>query len=146
MAGHKGKYKPKNPQKYKGDIQNIVWRSTWELRLMKYLDLSSSILWWNSESVIIPYISPVDGKTHRYFPDFLICAKTKDGNTKKILIEVKPKAQTKPPQKRSRKTQKYLNEVKTYSVNQAKWKSALNYCKKRGWEFSIMTEDTLGKF
>lgn len=141
---YSGRFTPKNPGKYVGDYKNIIYRSSWEARVMDWLDRNENIISWASEELVIPYKSPIDGKFHRYFPDFLIKTKTKDGNTKTILIEVKPKYQTKPPQPQQRITKKYLTEVKNWGVNEAKWKAAIEYCKDRMWEFKIVTEDDLG--
>ncbi len=111
---------------------------------MDYLDRNPDIVSWNSEETVIPYKSPVDGKWHRYFPDFLVKSKTKDGKFKTLMIEVKPKKQTLPPEPRKRITKQYITEVSTYGVNQAKWKAAVEYCADRNWEFMLMTEDHLG--
>ena len=141
---YKGKFKIKNPKKYKGNPTNIIYRSLMELRFMKWCDTSEKILTWNSEEVIIPYISPIDNKRHRYFPDFLI--QTEKGWT---LIEVKPQVQTKPPKKlivenlTLKKKRRYVNAVQTWLVNEAKWKAAEQVCKKKGWKFQIMTEKQL---
>ena len=141
---YKGRYTPKNPKKYKGDYHNIVYRSLWERKFMVYCDNSDNILEWGSEEIIIPYLSPWDGKLHRYFPDFYIKVKQASGNIKKFIIEVKPKKQTKPPKPVSRKTKRWLNEVKTYSINEAKWKSASEWCSDNDMEFKILTEEELG--
>jgi hypothetical protein len=94
--------------------------------------------------LIIPYVSPVDKRYHRYFPDFLVKYKDKNGVQKTMLIEVKPDNQTKPPPIPKRKTKRFIQEVMTYGVNQAKWKAAEEYCLDRGWEFRVLTEDHLG--
>ena len=141
---YKGRYTPKNPKKYKGDYHNIIYRSSWERKFMVYCDNSDNILEWGSEEIIIPYLSPWDGKLHRYFPDFYIKVKQAKGNIKKFIIEVKPKKQTKPPKPVSRKTKRWLNEVKTYSINEAKWKHAKKWCENNNMEFKILTEDELG--
>ena len=141
---YKGRYTPKNPKKYKGDYHNIVYRSLWERKFMVYCDNSDNILEWGSEEIIIPYLSPWDGKLHRYFPDFYIKVKQSSGNIKKFVIEVKPKKQTKPPKPVHRKTKKWLSEVKTYGINEAKWKSAKEWCEGNDMEFKILTEDELG--
>ena len=141
---YKGRYTPKNPKKYKGDYHNIVYRSLWERKFMVYCDNSDNILEWGSEEIIIPYLSPWDGKLHRYFPDFYIKVKQASGNIKKFIIEVKPKKQTRPPEPVQRKTKRWLNEVKTYSINEAKWKSASEWCSNNDMEFKILTEDELG--
>tara|TARA_Y100000004_G_scaffold197162_1_gene270125 strand:+ start:506 stop:949 length:444 start_codon:yes stop_codon:yes gene_type:complete len=141
---YKGRYIPKNPRKYKGDPHNIIYRSLWERKFMVYCDNNSSIIEWGSEEIIIPYISPWDNRRHRYFPDFYIKARQADGSLKKMIIEVKPKVQCSPPKEPKRKTKKYLNEVKTWSINEAKWKYATEWCKNNDMEFVIINEDHLG--
>lgn len=143
MAFKQGFFKPKNPAKYKGDATQIVYRSGWELRLMSYFDMHEDVIWWSSEEKIIPYRSPVDNKIHRYFPDFLINIKNKEGKTETVMIEVKPKSQTKEPKRPSKVTKKYINEIFTYGVNQNKWKAAEEFCADRGWRFMIMTEEEI---
>ena len=143
MAFKQGFFKPRNPTKYKGDPTKIVYRSGWELRLMSHFDTHEDVIWWSSEEKIIPYRSPVDNKIHRYFPDFLINIKNKEGKTETVMIEVKPKSQTKEPKRPSKVTKKYINEVFTYGVNQTKWRAAEEYCADRGWRFMIMTEDEI---
>lgn len=141
MAEYKqGFFKPTNPKKYRGDASNIVYRSGWEREVMRWCDTTESVIGWNSEEIIIPYISPIDNRTHRYFVDFYVEAKGTDGNIKVMLIEVKPAAQTKQPNTQKRQTKKYLTEVMTWGVNQAKWDAATKYCKSKGWEFVILTE------
>jgi len=142
---YKGYYKPKNPSKYLGDPTNIVYRSSWELQCMVYFDKNDNILKWGSEEVVIPYRSPLDNRVHRYFVDFVIKVRTADNTTETHLIEVKPFRQTNPPEIRKRKTKKYLNEVTTYLVNEAKWKAATEFCKDRRWKFQIITENELGR-
>ena len=141
---YKGRYNPKNPRKYKGNPHNIIYRSLWERKLMVYCDTSTSIIEWGSEEIIIPYLSPWDNRRHRYFPDFYIKAQQSAGSLKKMIIEVKPKVQCSPPKEPKRKTRRYLNEVKTWSINEAKWKYATEWCKNNGMEFVIINEDHLG--
>ena len=138
---YKGRYFPTNPKKYKGNPNQIIYRSLWERKVMVYCDKNDAIIEWGSEEVIVPYISPWDGKLHRYFPDFYMKVRQADGS-KKFIDEVKPKAETKEPVKnRKRKTRKWFGEVKNWGINQAKWKSAQEYCKDQGMEFKIFTED-----
>jgi hypothetical protein len=111
---------------------------------MDWLDRNPDVIAWGSEELTVPYKSPVDGRFHRYFPDFLIKLRTRDSKLKTLMIEVKPKKQTQPPKQQTRKTKQYINEVTTWGVNQAKWKAANEYCADRGWEFRILTEDHLG--
>ena len=141
---YKGRYTPKNPKKYKGNPYNVIYRSLWERKFMVYCDHSESIIEWGSEEVVIPYKSPWDGRIHRYFPDFYIKIKTNEGTTKKLIVEIKPKKQTKAPKEPERKTKRYLNEVRTWGVNSSKWRYATEWCKDNGMEFKILTEDDLG--
>ena len=140
---YKGTFKPKNPTKYNGNANNIIYRSLWELRVMKYLDDHPEVIWWASEELIIPYYNPIDNKKHRYFPDFVAKMKRKDGTVMTYVIEVKPEIQTKKPEQK-RKTKRYIQESMTYIVNQSKWKAATEFCKDHGWEFKIITEKHLG--
>ena len=140
----KSKYKPSNPQKYKGDYNNIICRSTWERKFCRWCDLNESIISWGSEEFFIPYVSPVDNRVHRYFPDFIIKLKEQSGKVKTYVIEVKPKKQTVPPVKKTRVTKSFIHETKTYAENQAKWKAAKEWCDDRLLEFKIITEDELG--
>ena len=139
---YKGIYKPYNHKKYLGNPSNIIYRSLWERKFMVYCDQSTHILEWASEEISIPYVSPIDRKRHKYYPDFYIKYKTRDGKIKKSLIEVKPKKQTQKPT--NKKTKSYISESKTWVVNQAKWAAAEEFCKDHLWEFKIMTEDDLG--
>ena len=139
---YKGRYFPSNPKKYKGNPNQIIYRSLWERKVMVYCDKNDAILEWGSEEIIVPYLSPWDGRIHRYFPDFYMKVRQADGSTKKFIIEVKPKSQCKQPIKNpKRRTTKWFNEVKTFAINQAKWKSAKEFCKDKGMEFKIFTED-----
>ena len=140
---YKGKFTPKNPLKYRGNPSNIIYRSSWELRVMKYLDDNPSVIWWASEELPIPYYSPVDKKKHRYFPDFISKMKLKDGKVMTYIIEVKPDRETRPPTQK-KKTKRFIQESITYVINECKWKAATEFCKDHGWEFKILTEKDLG--
>ena len=141
---YKGKYRPNNPLKYKGDYRNIIYRSLWELKFMKYCDSNQNILEWGSEEFWLPYRSPLDNKVHRYFPDFYIKVRETTGKINKMVIEVKPKRQCIEPKRPKKKTKGYIYEVREYARNQAKWKAAKSYCLDRGYEFKILTENELG--
>jgi hypothetical protein len=146
MAHYKqGLFKPVNPKKYIGDPTNIVYRSGWEKRVMDWLDNNINVIRWASEEIVIPYVSPIDNKVHRYFTDFYVEAVGRDGETRKMILEVKPKAQTQEPKRPQRTTKRYITEVMTYGVNQAKWKAAEDYCRHKGWEFRLITETELFK-
>lgn len=145
MTFQQGRFIPKNPMKYKGNnLNDIRFRSGWERKAMVHFDINPNILEWASESVVIPYISPIDAKKHRYFPDFYVKLKQKDGIIKTFIFEVKPYAQTKEPVKKTRSSKRYLYEVFTWGVNSAKWQAAMEYCDHMGWEFRILSESDLG--
>ena len=142
---YNGKYYPRYPKKYKGDPTNIVYRSLWERKFMNYCDLTENVSEWQSEEFWIPYRSPIDNRVHRYFPDFYIKYKDSSGKRRSVVIEVKPKSQTKmQPQNPKKRTKSWAYSVRTYAVNQAKWKAAREFCKDRNIEFKIMTEHELG--
>lgn len=143
-ATYKGKYKVTNRTKYRGDAQDVVYRSSWELKFMKWCDQNPSVLEWGSETVVIPYKSPVDNKIHRYFVDFYIKVLSQDGTVSRYLVEIKPEKFTKPPDIPKRKTRKFIEEVFQYGTNQAKWKAANEFCMDRNMKFLVLTESDLG--
>jgi hypothetical protein len=141
---YKGIFKPSYSEKYIGDYKNIIYRSLWELKFMNYCDRNENIIKWSSEEISIPYISPIDNRIHRYYPDFFIKYKDSDGIIKESLIEIKPKRQVKGPKIAKKVNQKQLYEMKEFAKNQAKWKAAEEFCSDRKWSFQILTEDNLG--
>lgn len=156
MAGNRylqGYYKPKHPEKYMGDINNIIYRSSLELKVLTWLDSNKNIIKYASEEFWIPYEHPYDKRPNglpriaRYFPDFFVQGLDKNGKTKHIVIEVKPESQVLKPQKTPRKKEKtFLNEEATWNINMAKWDAATKYCLERGFEFKVLTDkDIKGK-
>jgi len=140
-----GLYRPNNPKKYKGNPTTIVYRSSWEQKFMKFCDRTNSIIEWGSEEYIIPYRCPTDGKRHRYYPDFYIKVRKKDGTYAKYIIEIKPKKQTKPPyDHKDKRTSAYKKACLTFAKNRAKWDAAEDYCSDRQMGFLILTEENLG--
>jgi len=135
----KGKFQPKHPTKYKGNPTNIIFRSKWEADVFRFCDMNPDIVKWSSEEIVIPYVSPLDGRVHRYFPDIWIQKTDKSC----AIIEIKPFKQTLEPEIPKKKTRAFLNEAATYVVNQAKWKAASEYCKDRNWKFILMTENEI---
>jgi hypothetical protein len=140
---YSGKFIPKNRQKYVGDPNNIIYRSSWELKFMKYCDDTKSVIQWGSEELIIPYYSPVDKKVRRYYPDFYMKVISSNGEIKKYLIEIKPERFTQPPKQPKRKTKSYLSEVNQYITNLSKWEAAREFCSDHNWEFLVITEKHL---
>ena len=145
MRYKQGIYKVKNKDKYVG-VKDPRYMSSWELDVFKYMDISTAVIKWGAEVVIIPYYSPADEKNRRYMVDLYIEYKTRTGQIRKELVEVKPFAQTQPPMKKGRKSKTtFLREVYTYNVNAAKWAAATDYAKKRGMVFRIITENDIYK-
>lgn len=135
---YSGKYKPKNPAKYKGDPSNVVFRSMWERYCFVWLDDNPTIVSWSSEETVIPYFYEVDKRYHRYFIDLKFTTTANET----FIVEIKPHKETEPP-KRPDKTKRYLNEAMTFVKNQNKWKAAENFAKDNGWKFMIWTEKEL---
>ena len=140
---YKGKYSVKNASKYVGDSTKVIYRSLWERRFMVFCDTNKQVKSWSSETIVVPYVSPVDNKVHRYFVDFIVNYVDKTGEERISLIEIKPKRQCKEPPKRKKITRSYLNECKRWSINKAKWEHARAFATKRGWDFKILTEKEL---
>lgn len=137
---NQGIFKPKNISKYKGSSP-IIYRSGLELKYMRWLDENRHIVSWGSESVVLPYVKPTDGKIHKYFLDFNFRIKDKQGNIKKFIVEVKPAKQCNPPKKTGRKKPTTLiKEQITYATNCSKWEAAKQWAKKNGYNFIIVTE------
>lgn len=145
MAGYPTpkKFTPKNRHKYKGDSTNIIARSSWETRVFRWLDELSFCVEWGSETTVIPYISPIDGKPHRYFTDLYIKFRQPDGAIKTFLVEIKPLAQC-DYKAGKRKTKALLEQHMVVAVNHAKWEAAKEYARRRGWEFKVITEKDIG--
>ena len=141
---YQGKYRVSFPRKYKGDPKNVIYRSSWEYKFMKWCDITPTVSEWGSEEMYVWYRSPIDNRPHRYFPDFYIKVKETTGAIKKYIIEIKPKKQCMEPKVKKRKTKGYIYEVYEYAKNQAKWKAAREFCKDRMWEFKVLTEEELG--
>lgn len=140
-----GKYTPVNPKKYQGNVNNIVFRSSLELVAFKFCDTNSGIVKWSSEETVIPYISPVDGRTHRYFMDLKVWTRREGQEELQVtLIEIKPKDQIKQPKKTpNMKESTFNNAMRTWLVNSAKWEATRELCAKKNWKFIIWTEEHL---
>lgn len=148
---HKGKFKPKNPLKYKGDPDKIIYRSAMELKFMNYLDQHPGVKEWASEEFHIPYLSPLDNKIHRYFPDIWCKIENKDGKVETIVVEIKMEKenamlQENFPQRGKKLMRYYLREVARWGVNDAKFKAAKDFCEDRGWKFQVVTENDLNMY
>ena len=141
----KGLFRPRHPAKYRGDVNNIVYRSSWEESVKTFLEYNTTIESWGSEIIAIPYRKPTTGRIHKYYPDFWVKYKNKDGNIVQEVIEVKPEKETRQPTTvgKTKKTQLY--EAITWSINTSKWKSAKLFCDKYNMKFRILTERQIFK-
>ncbi|WEM33265.1 head completion protein [Escherichia phage EJP2] len=133
-----GVYNITNIKKYTSNNPPI-YRSSWERDVMISLDMNPAVIEWSVEPFSIPYCHPIDGKVHQYFPDFYVRFIGPDGKEKAQLIEVKPYKQC------FMETAKSKKEKLTVAINQAKWMYTLDFCKKNGLEFKLITEKDLYK-
>ena len=140
-----GWFVPRNPEKYRGDVTKIRYMSSWELKCDEFLDNSTSVLEWSSEELVIPYLKPTDGKVHRYFPDYWVKYRNRDGEIIEEVWEIKPSKEVSPPTRRGKRKKQQLYEQLTHAINIAKWKQAQAFCNQRGWKFRILTEKELFK-
>lgn len=135
-----GYYTPRNPDKYIGDLTKIRYMSSYELETHQFFDNNPNVIRWGSEPIAIPYVKPTDGRIHKYYPDYYVEFKDKDGNIKREMIEVKPLAQTQTP----RGNRKHiLYEQVTHAVNIAKWQACQDWCRQHGVMFRIVTEKSI---
>ena len=144
-----GKYEPRNPEKYIGDIHNIIYRSSWEHRFCTYCDTNELILKWSSEPIAIDYYNPLDKKDHKYNVDFYIKVLKESGEEQDWIIEIKPEKQTKKPIYEGvntlSKLKSYNRNMQIWITNQAKFKAAKEWALKRGFKFGVIDENFLFK-
>lgn len=152
---NQGKFTPRHPEKYRGNVENITFRSSWELEYNRFLDNNKNVLEWSSEEIAIPYVKPTTKRVHRYFPDYWIKYVNKKGEIVQEIIEIKPAKEASnalfliehnfksmpPSRSKNPKTRTY--EQLTTLINAAKWKAALNFCHKYGMKFRVVTENQL---
>lgn len=134
----KGSFVPQNPSKYIGSTSNIMYRSSWELSMMLFLDKHPNVVGWSSEGLSIPYKNPLTGRWTMYIPDFLVVFVDKDGNQRCEVIEIKPLKETPTFEGRVSQQTRLVQ-----AINAAKWQAAAIYCVKRGWNFRVATEQQL---
>lgn len=135
--GTKGRFMPKFPDKYVGDVNNIVFRSKWELRFMEFCDNNIMITKWGSEEIRIPYIKPTTKKIHHYYPDFFIIYQDATGKMIKEIIEIKPLKEVALTKKSS------TYDKVAIAINEAKWEAAKQFCAKHNMIFRVLTEKSL---
>lgn len=137
MAAARGRFIPKNPAKYVGNVGNVVFRSSWELKFFQWLDSNDAIIRWGSEELFIPYVSPKDMRVHRYFPDIVVMYKHKDGSIRKEIVEVKPYKETVVTPKMTER------DAAALQINEAKWAAAADFAARNGATFRVITEKTM---
>ena len=140
-SARKGIYKPRNPSKWVQD--KIIYRSSLEQKWFTYFDLNPNVISIASERIIIPYFDPIKNKQRKYYTDLVVKYKSKDGEIKIKLIEIKMSSETKMPKKPKKKSNKYTESLATYITNKAKWNAANIFSINRNWQFVILTEKNL---
>ena len=160
-----GYYRIRNEEKYMGDVNLVIYRSSWEFSFCKWCDYSQSIIKWSSEPIKIPYFDKVskleeckklglDPNNPRnwikknYNTDFWVQIKMHDGTIEKWFIEVKPKKKLRKPalvpkDSPQRIQKKYNRETKEYILNEAKFEAMTAWAKRSGAKFYVFTEDHL---
>lgn len=131
-----GNFTPTNPTKVIGN-PTPVYRSSWELRMMSFLDQHPNVIQWGSECIRIPYTNPLTGKATIYVPDFLIRYADKNGTQRAELVEIKPKKETTMEAAKSRRDKMFV------ILNTAKWTAALAFCAKHNIQFRVLNEDSI---
>jgi hypothetical protein len=139
MAHFKARYIPKHPQKYMGNIAKIIARSTWEVTVMKFFDMSNSVVRWASEPFPISYIHPVDRRPHKYYVDFYVEYVNAKGEPVKELVEVKPLKESHDDAAKTEYDKQCL------AVNKAKWQAATAFANANGMSFRVITEVSMFK-
>ena len=144
MRWKKDFYKVKHPDKYLGDVNNVIYRSSWEQEAFKICDNNPFVLEWGSEIIKIPYVAPNSGgvlSQRTYIPDIYVVTQSANGEVNRKLIEIKPYKQTQPT--RAKKPATRLYEQRTFAINKLKWAAAESWCSTRNIEFVITTEREL---
>lgn len=139
--GHsKGFFYPRNPEKYVGNLNKIIYRSSWEKDFMAWLDNNIKVVKWCSESIPIPYLKPTTGRVHKYYPDFYVEYFNHRNKLTQDIVEVKPEKQIRKPTTKGKSKKTQLYEAIQWSVNMAKWRSAKLFCDKYGFNFKVLSE------
>ena len=131
-----GYVNPKSCKKLIPSLSNepIIYRSSYELKFINWLEWNKNVKCWGSECITIPYYY-IDKKTHQYHPDYFV----EFVNGDKLVVEIKPHNQPIKP----------MNENgwagTEYTKNMSKWRAAQDFCKAKGYQFKILTEKTIDK-
>lgn len=115
--------------------QPIVYRSGWEKQFFEFCDSNMGVVRWGSELIKILYPNPFTKKMSFYIPDGYMEVLTPNKKIEKYLVEIKPLKET------------LLSETSNnydkifYVKNIMKWRSAIEYCNKRGIKFKILSDN-----
>ena len=161
---NQGNYIPKKKDKVlKLNTQGgVYFRSSWEKKIMTWLDYNVNIIKWGAECMRIPYqMTHFDNgdskvKEHCYYPDFYYEMMV-NGSLKQVVVEVKPMKEYKMvqdltegrmnvPENGMKKLKNFEYDLKMAYKNKTKWETMITWCNKKGYEFIIITEDHLKKF
>ena len=162
---NQGNYIPKNKDKViKLNTQGgVYFRSSWEKKIMHWLDSNSTITKWGAECLRIPYqMTHFDNgdtkiKEHSYFPDFYYEMRLSDDTLKQVVVEVKPmkefqmvqdlnEGKLNVPENGMKKLKNFEYDLKMAYKNKQKWETMINWCNKKGYDFIIITEQHLKRF
>ena len=139
-----GYYTPTYPQKYKTNTKQIIYRSSWEFKICKWLDMTPEVIEWASEPVAIKYFYTVDQKMHTYYPEFYFAYRKPDGKIVKYIVECKPSQQLTKPKVPTRKTQKAVTNynylMECFLKNSCKREYAQKWCNDNGYTYVYITE------
>lgn len=161
-------YRVRNKEKYVGDPNLVIYRSSWEYSFCKWCDYTPSILRWTSEPVQIPYYdkvskleeckkmgldpnNPRNWIQKKYNTDFWVEIRKDEDIIEKWFVEIKPKQKlvkpTPPPKGSPLREQKKFNRMaREYLLNEAKFEAMNIWAKRNGAKFYIFTEDQLQKY
>jgi hypothetical protein len=162
---NQGNYIPKNKEKVikLNNQGGIFYRSSWEKKIMTWLDHKVEIIKWGAECLKIPYQmthfenGDMRVKEHSYYPDFYYEMRNSDGVLKQVVVEVKPQKEYEMvlkltegklsvPNDGLKKLKSFEYDLKTAQRNRQKWETMVKWCDKKGYDFIIITENHLKKF
>jgi len=162
-----GYAKIQNKDKYIGDPELIIYRSSWEFAFIKYCDMSPSVKRWSSEPVSIPYYdrvskleecaklgldpnNPSNWEVKNYNTDFWYEVDNGRDRLEKIFVEIKPSHKLKkpipPPEHATLKEQRiFVKAAKEYLINEAKFAAIREWAERHDSKFYVFTEDVLSR-
>jgi hypothetical protein len=142
-----GYFIPNNPEKYTGDLNNILYRSSWEFYVLRIFDQNPRIISYCAEPFSIKYLHPFAHKYRNYYIDAYAKILNARDEVIEWIFEIKPNKYTRPPTPPKNPTPKanknYNHHAKQYIVNCKKFEAAKEYARSKGMKFGIITESFL---